>query len=146
MNKIIISALVATLSLASLTGCNTGEATGHTTKTTPTAHPSGPSAKFSGTCDTDLGSADGSDYGLNAEVRVKNTGDGNAKVTVVVSFPQYGHKAINGTKTVVVAKGKAKTVNLSKHVTQAQFSRAQDYQLKHDGVLKCKYSGTAKAA
>jgi hypothetical protein len=100
---------------------------------------SGAHAKYTGTCDTDLGSGSGNDYSLTSEVEVKNTGDVDVKVAVLVSWPQYGHGPVGDGKVITLKAGKSATVELNKHVNMAQFGRAQDYQLKHGGELKCKY-------
>jgi hypothetical protein len=144
MRTIIIGA-IATLALA---GCKpvddakTGSAVPPPTSSTGSTakpHASGPKAKYSGTCDTDLGSGMGSDYSLTSEVEVKNTGDVNVKAAILVSWPQYGHGPIGTGKVITLKVGKTTTVELSKHVNMAQFGRAQSYQLKHSGELKCKY-------
>lgn len=143
MRTIIIAALAA----LALTACQPPDAKTGTAQppaadsTQPTSkpRPSGAHAKYTGTCDTDLGSGMGNDYSLTSEVEVKNTGDVDVKAAVLVSWPQYGHDPIGQGKVVTVKVGKTATVNLHKHVTMAQFGRAQDYQLKHGGELKCKY-------
>lgn len=108
---------------------------------TPTANPrpSGAHARYSGTCDTDIGSGMGSDYSLTSEVKVKNTGGVDVKAAVLVSWPQYGHGPIGQGKVITLKVGKTTTLELNKRVNMAQFGRAQTYQLKHDGELTCKY-------
>jgi hypothetical protein len=103
-------------------------------------------AKYHGTCDIDLGSLNGSDYSLTSEVTVENTGSVDAKVLVLVSWPQYGHDPVGDGKVVQVAKGQTMIVRFAKHATQSQISRVQDYQLKHDGELVCQYKAMVNTA
>ena|SRR5437879_7732224 len=119
------------------TGSAVPSAAAHGSTASP--HATGAHAKYSGTCDTDIGSAMGNDYSLTSEVEVKNTGDVTVKAAVLVSWPQYGHGPIGAGKVITLAAGKSRTLELNKHVNMAQFGRAQDYQLKHGGELKCKY-------
>lgn len=96
--------------------------------------------RYRGTCDLDLGdSLDGSDYSFTSEVELKNESNAPARVLVMVSWPQYGYKPIGDGKVVTVKANSSKTVQFAKHATQDQISRAQSYQLKHGGMLNCKY-------
>jgi hypothetical protein len=142
LKKIVLLPLVL-LPLA-LAACQTGETTGHVTEATSSAKaPKGAEAKVSGTCDTDLGSGNGDDYSLTSEVHVKNTGGVDETVSLTVGFPQYGHPYLKSHKTVTLATGKSTTIRIAKHVSMAQFSRAQDAQLKTDNAeLKCAYKGS----
>jgi hypothetical protein len=146
MRTLIAAAAIGASALA-LAGCKTTDTSGAqggvaeppASSSSPTPHATGAHAKYSGTCDTDLGSGMGSDYSLTSEVEVKNTGDVDVKAAVLVSWPQYGHGPIATGKVITLKAGKSRTLELNKHVNTAQFGRAQDYQLKHGGELKCKY-------
>jgi hypothetical protein len=142
-------AIIAAASAAlALTGCKATDTDGKSGIAEPPAAsssssgshtPAGAQAKYHGTCDTDIGSGMGNDYSLTSEVDVKNTGGVPVKAAVLVSWPQYGHAPIGTGKVITLAAGKSRTLELNKHVSMAQFSRAQYYQLKHGGELKCKY-------
>lgn len=145
MRTTIITAVA--LAALALTGCkatDTGGSEGNAAAPpaasgSPAPHATGAQAKYNGTCDTDLGSGMGNDYSLTSEVRVKNTGGVDVRAAVLVSWPQYGHRPLATGKVITLAAGKSRTLELNKHVSMAQFGRAQDYQLKHGGELKCKY-------
>ncbi len=144
MRTILITATAITA--LALTGCKTdaggqsGVAQPPAASNKSSAHkPAGPHAKYTGTCDTDLGSGMGNDYSLTSEVAIRNTGDVDVRAAVLVSWPQYGHSPIGEGKVITLKVGKSATVNLHKNVSMAQFGRAQSYELKHGGELKCKY-------
>lgn len=92
-----------------------------------------------GTCDVDLGSGDGTDYSLTAEVDLRNSGDTGSKVMVLVSWPQYGHSPVGDGKVVTVPAHGSQTINFAKHATMSEIDRAQTYQEKHDYNLDCSY-------